>query len=48
MVDNFGKYADGSMDFKDIGFITVTFSTVTDLNARVEGAQAKYTELFPT
>ena len=47
MVDNFGKYADGSIDIKDIGFITVTFSTVTDLNARVEGSLAKYTELYP-
>ncbi len=47
MVDNFGKYADGSIDFKEIGFITITFSTVTDLNARVEGALSRYTELYP-
>ncbi len=47
MVDNFGKYADGSLDFSEIGFITITFSTVTDLNARVDGALARYTELFP-
>jgi ABC-type sugar transport system substrate-binding protein len=47
MVDNFGKYADGSIDISEIGFITITFSTVTDLNARVDGALARYTELYP-
>ena len=47
MVDNFGKYADDSIDMKDIGVITITFSTVTDLNARVNGALARYTELYP-
>ena len=47
MVDNFGKYADGSIDMSEIGFITITFSTVTDLNARVDGALARYSELYP-
>ena len=47
MVDNFDKYADGSIDMSEIGFITITFSTVTDLNARVEGALSRYTELYP-
>lgn len=47
MVDNFEKYTKSGIDIKDIGFITVTFSTVTDLNARVDGALAKYKELYP-
>ena len=47
MVDNKDKYFSSPIDMKDIGFVTVTFSVVTDLNARVQGALDAYTKLYP-
>jgi hypothetical protein len=47
MVDSKDKYFTSPIDMKDIGVITVTFSVVTDLNARVQGVLDEYTKLYP-
>lgn len=45
-LDNYKAYTNNDVDMKDIGFITINFSTVTDFIKRVGGAVDEYKKSY--